>query len=135
VFSRGVVSAVDMYALAKQSPLIVPTSLLSAEYLRFLRLLLGSVSSPVPLALSGVQGNGICEVRNPSFRQSKPYHRFHGSLRNYLVYLPSAHTVKKPAGYYALKGNCYTWGSGGVCARFTDGMRRPVSSVGRSIVS
>jgi hypothetical protein len=96
VFLRGVVSAVDMYALAKHSPLIVSTSPLSAEYLRFLCLLLTSIS-PVISNLPAIGGRSPRSEDHP-FRQSKPCHRIHGSLRNYLVYLPPARTVKKGAG-------------------------------------
>jgi hypothetical protein len=38
----------------------------------------------------------------------KPGCHSSGSIRNYLVYLPPAHRVKKTRGYYALRGNCYT---------------------------
>jgi len=56
-----------------------------------------------------------CRVGFGVFSVKPDCHRS-GSSRNLLVYLPPAHRVKKTRGYYALRGNCYTWGSGGVCA-------------------
>jgi hypothetical protein len=142
VFWLGGVSAAEMYASAKQSPLIVCTALRLAKLLRLFRgrtaekvlifLGIGALACLpcLPQARSDIQpmqslalaaedsasphskcsresprttSRSRASCGHPRARMAwslflEPSCRFHGSFRNYLVYLPPARTVKKTRG-------------------------------------